>query len=148
LQGELVATYLRIAIINYEIGPDQDWLGPFQKAAAAMEDLVRRNPDIAALQSLHAGVYRPIGIPLRITRPAEALVTAAKACALWEDLVRAHRTAPGLLNDLAAWYTMLGHAHLVSGQLEDALRCHRRSCEIREKLVETNPTVPRYRGAL
>jgi tetratricopeptide (TPR) repeat protein len=148
LQGELVAAYLRLGIINYELGPDGDWLTPLRQGVDLMEDLLRKKPDVAALRSLATGVYRPIGLGLRIDWPDETRATAEKACALWEELVRAHPEAPGFQNDLAMWYIVLGKGYVDREQPEEALRCHLRACELREKLVAANPGVPRYRAAL
>src|SRR5262249_48286620 len=129
LQGELIAAHFRIAFINYEIGYDEDWLTPFQQGVALMEDLVRNKPDLAALPSVPAGIYRPVGISLRIERPDEARAAAEKACAVWEELVRTHPDVPGFQNDLATWYIVLGSARLLCEQPEEAMRCHLRSSE-------------------
>src|SRR5262249_29295303 len=50
--------------------------------------------------------------------------------------------------DLATWYIVLGKAYVDREQPEEALPCHLRACELREKLVAANPGVPRYRAAL
>jgi serine/threonine protein kinase/tetratricopeptide (TPR) repeat protein len=148
LQGELVAAHFRLSIINYELGPDGDWLTPFRQGVDLMEDLVRKKPGVAALRSLAAGVYRPIGLGLRIERPDEARAAAERACALWEELARAYPDARGFANDLATWYIILGSTYRDRQQPEEALRCHQRACELREQLVAADPGVPRYRAAL
>src|SRR5262245_53232465 len=52
LQAELVAACFRIPNMIYALGDEEDWLTPFEKGVAVMEDLMRKKPDLAALQTL------------------------------------------------------------------------------------------------
>src|SRR5262249_32205361 len=57
LQGELAATYMRIALITHDLGEQNDWLPAFQQAVAILETLLHRKTDPALLASLRKGIY-------------------------------------------------------------------------------------------
>jgi tetratricopeptide (TPR) repeat protein len=147
LRAELVAAHLRIANITHALG-SEDWLPPFQKGVAILEDLLRTRPDVTTLRSLQAGIYRPLGAIVTVRRPAETLRAFEKARALWEQLVGEHPTVAGFRSDLAAWHATLGFLHSLNEQPEEAARCCQRACDLREELMAANPGVPRYPAAL
>jgi eukaryotic-like serine/threonine-protein kinase len=95
LQAELVAACFRITNMIYALGAEEDWLTPFEKGVAVMEDLMRKQPDLEALRPLQAGIFRPMATYWPTPKPEETLRAFGKACALWEELVRAHPAIPG-----------------------------------------------------
>ena len=116
LRAELAAAYIRIANITFALGPEEDWLTPFQKAVAILEDLLREKPDVSALRSLQAGIYRPLAVIVTVRRPAETFRTFEKARALWGELVRDHPTVAGFRSDLAALHSVVGLMHSFNEQ--------------------------------
>jgi serine/threonine protein kinase len=149
LQAELVAAYFRITILSYDLGPEEDWLPPFEKGVAVMEDLLHRQPDLAALQSLQAG-FRWINTEntFHIRRPDDALRAFVKARTLWEGLVRAHPTVPGFQSDLAAFHLVIAVLHELAGQPAEAVRSYQEACGLWRRLIQANPGVAHFRPAL
>jgi serine/threonine protein kinase len=147
-QAELAVTYLRIAQLMHDLGPQEDWLPVFQKGVAVMEDLLPRAPDVSNVESFQTGIrWINTGVGFHVRRPDEALPTIEKARTIWEELVRRNPTVPGLRNDLAAFYVVLGILQ-ANEQPAVAERCHQRACDLWRELVRTNPQVPHYRSAL
>jgi serine/threonine protein kinase len=108
-QTELAAAHFRIAILGYELGPEDDWLASFETGVALVEDLLRRNPDRAALEPLHGG-FRWAGLAVwwQVSRPADAHKAFETARGLWQRLAREHPDVPGFRSDLAAFHLLLG----------------------------------------
>jgi serine/threonine protein kinase/Flp pilus assembly protein TadD len=149
LQAELVATYLRIAVILNQSGSREDWLPAFQKAVSQMEDLMGQRPDIETMRSLRSGVYRvnTSSFP-RFPDLDEALSTFERGCNVWERLVREHPTVPGFQNDLALAHFMRALLLFQKGRRAEVLGAHERSIALRQELVQTHPDRPDYRAAL
>jgi eukaryotic-like serine/threonine-protein kinase len=149
LQAELVATYLRIAVVINQSGSREDWLPAFQKAVSQMEDLMEQRPDIETMRSLRSGIYRvnTSSFP-RFSDLDEALSTFERGCNVWERLVREHPTVPGFQNDLALAHFMRALLLFQKGRPAEALGAHERSIALRQELVQTHPGRPDYRAAL
>src|SRR5262249_7030489 len=108
LQAELVAACFRITNMIYALGAEEDWLTPFQKGVDVMEALMRKKPDVAALKSLQAGIFRPMATYWPTPHPNETIRAFDRARAIWEELVRAHPNIPGFKSDLALFQGILG----------------------------------------
>ena len=50
-RAELAATYFRIAILTFEMGPEEDWVPAFKLGVSTLEELLRTNPDVSEIQS-------------------------------------------------------------------------------------------------
>jgi serine/threonine protein kinase/tetratricopeptide (TPR) repeat protein len=148
LRAELAAAYIRIANITYALSPDEDWLPPFLKSLDILQNLLRQKPNIAALESLQAGVYRPLGAFVSFRKTAESIRALEKACTLWEGLVAEHPTVAGFRSDLAAWQSRRGLMHSLEEQREEAARCYQKACDLREELLAANPDSPHSKAAL
>src|SRR5262245_54349308 len=148
VQAELAAAYLRIANLIYVLGPEEDWLSPVEEAVTALEKLLPKKPDLSALQSLQAGIIRPLAAGLRVRQPAETRRIVGRAVALWEDLVRAHPTVPGFQNDLAALHLIIAVCWERSQQHDEAVASYRKACGLWQKLVAANPEARHYRASL
>jgi serine/threonine protein kinase/tetratricopeptide (TPR) repeat protein len=148
VQAELVAACLRISNLIYVLGLEEDWLTPLQNGVAAMEDLMRKKPDVSALHGLQAGILRPLAVNPPMPRPDEARRTAERACVLWQELVRAHPRIPGFQNDLAVFHIVIGIAHLHSHRHAEAVISYRKAYDLVRQLVLANPRVQYYQAAL
>ncbi len=157
LQAELAATCLRIAILTFELGVEEDWVPWLEKGVAAVEGLLQGKCDVSALESLSSGQrWIETGFTLAVHDRDKTLRALDKAREVWEELVRRYPAVPGFQSDLAAFYNVLGalHDHSAVGGLrerseeEKAEAFYSRSCELRRKLVEANPGEPQYRACL
>jgi serine/threonine protein kinase/tetratricopeptide (TPR) repeat protein len=148
VQAELVAACMRISSLIYVLGSEEDWLTPFQNGVALMEDLMRKKPDVSALQSLQAGILRPLAVNLHMPQPEEARRAFAKACILWEQLVHRHPQINGFQNDLAVFHLVVGISHLRSHRHAEAIISYQKAYDLLHSLVLANPTAPHYRATL
>src|SRR5262249_14885434 len=101
LQAELASAYFRITNMIYALGTGEDTLAPFEKGVTIMEALMRKEPDLAALQSLQAGIFRPMATYSPTPKPVETVEALERARVIWEGLVAAHPSVPGFKSDLA-----------------------------------------------
>jgi serine/threonine protein kinase/tetratricopeptide (TPR) repeat protein len=149
VRAELVAAYLRIAVLIHDLARDGDWLPPVQKAVELMEDLLREGADTSTFRSLREGIYR-LNAPshMRFQDPQKTLDCLERGRALWEELVRREPSVPGFRNDLGIFLHVVAALELYAGRTEDSLRTYRRAVEVRRGLVREFPSVPHYRGAL
>jgi serine/threonine protein kinase/tetratricopeptide (TPR) repeat protein len=148
LQAELVAAYFRIAGLIYALGTGEDWLVPFEKGIAVMEELMRRKPDVAALQSLQGGLFRFTPTYLPMPKPAEVLRVCERGRAVWEELVRAHPGVPGF-NYVLSWFHFLpGEIRRRQGQYAEAARSLRRARDLCLDATAASPKVAHYRVGL
>jgi tetratricopeptide (TPR) repeat protein len=145
VQAELAAAYLRISMMVYVLGSDEDWVTPLEKGVAVMEDLMRQKPDVSSLHSLQAGVFRPLPVGTNYWKPAETRRICEKACAIWEGLVGDHPNVLGFQNDLAIFHVILG---ICQARLDDhaaAVRSQRLACDLWQRLITANPAAVHYR---
>jgi serine/threonine protein kinase len=146
LQGELVATYFRIAQLDHDLHSEEDWLPAAQKCVATLEDLLRKNPDISSLKSLQRGIRQfNSTTPFWAREPDETLRTMEKARDLWAQLVREHPTIPGFRHDLASHCHVIGNLLVVAERYDEAARSYRYACDLWYGL---DLSVVHYRAAL
>jgi serine/threonine protein kinase len=148
LQAELVAACFRITNMVYGLGMGEDWLAPFEQGVAVMEDLMGKVPDLAALRSLRAGIFRPMATYLPTPRPAEALRALEKSRAIWGALVRAHPDVPGFKSDLAFFQGMIGIIRIRQTQHAEAAQSLRHGCDLARQASAASPGTPHYRVML
>jgi serine/threonine protein kinase len=148
LQAELVAACFRISNMSYALGVDEDWLSPFEKGVAVMEDLVRKRPDATALSPLQPGIFRPTATYLPTPKPAETLHAFEKARAIWEDLVRANPNVPGFKSDLGFFHGMIGVVQLRHYQHAESARSFRQACDYMRQATVASPEALHYRVLL
>jgi serine/threonine protein kinase len=148
LQADLVAACFRITNMVYALGAEEDWLTPFEKGVAVMENLMRKKPDMAALQSLQGGIFRPMATYLPTPKPTETLRAFEKARAIWEDLVRAHPSSPGFKSDLVFFYGVIGIVQLRQSQHAEAAGSFCRARDLALQATASSPGVPHYRVLL
>jgi serine/threonine protein kinase len=131
LQGELVATYFRIAQLNHDLHAEEDWLPAAQKCVAILEDLLRRKPDASSLASLQGGIRRfNSTTPFWVRDLAGTLRTMEKARDLWGILVREYPDIPGFRHDLASHCHVIGNLHSGAGRFDEAVRSYKYACGI------------------
>jgi serine/threonine protein kinase len=155
LQAELAATYLRICLLTHTLDTEEDWLPAFQKGVALVENLLARQAGAPAVPSLERGIFWiNTGVGFHVQRPDECLRAFEKARDVWEELIRTN-PAPGLRNDLALFYLVIGMLHegppvgpAPAFHPEEAVPALRRSCDLLRQLIQTNPSVPYHRGML
>jgi serine/threonine protein kinase len=148
LQAELAAAYFRITNMIYALGTGEDTLTPFEKGVTVMEDLMRKKPDLAALESLQAGIFRPMATYSPTPKPAETLQALQRARAIWEDLVRAHPTVPGFKSDLACLHLVTGLVHMRQHRHAEAVPSFRQGRDLALQATASNPGMPHYRVLL
>jgi serine/threonine protein kinase len=149
VRAELVAAYLRIAVLLHDLARGGDWRLPVEKAVELMEDLVREGADSSSFASLRQGVYRlNASSHMHIQDPQKTLECLLRARSLWEGLVRREPSVPGFRNDLGIFLHVVAALQLHEGRMEQSLQTYRRAVDIRGGLVREFPTVPHYRGAL
>jgi serine/threonine protein kinase len=146
LQGELAATYLRIAQLDHDLHSEEDWLAPFQRCVAIVEDLLQKKADVSSLQGLRRGIRRfNSTTPFWVRQPEEALRTMEKARGLWEELVRQDPSAPGFAHDLAAVCHVIGNLLLGAERFDEAVRSYQSACDL---WCGMDPGAVHYRAAL
>jgi tetratricopeptide (TPR) repeat protein len=148
LQADLVAACFRVTNMIYALGTDEDWLTPFEKGVAVMEDLMRKKPDLEALQRLRAGIFRPMATYLPTPKPAETLRAFDRARALWEDLVRAHSAVPGFKSDLAFFHGITGMVQARQEHHAEAARSFQQTRDLLREATAASPEVTHYRVLL
>ena len=156
LQAELAATYLRICLLTHTLDTGEDWLPAFQKGVAIVEDRLAKGADVLGFQGLQRGIFwMNTGVGFHVRQPDECLRAFEKTRNVWEELIRANPTAPGLRNDLALFYLVIGM--LQEGRLvgigresrpAEAVPALQRSCDLLQQLIQTTPSVPYYRAML
>jgi tetratricopeptide (TPR) repeat protein len=107
------------------------------------------------MPSLERGIFWiNTGVGFHVQRTDECLRSFEKARDLWEKLIRTN-PAPGLRNDLALFYLVIGMLHegppvgpALVFHPEESVPALRRSCELLQQLIQTNSSVPNYRGML
>jgi tetratricopeptide (TPR) repeat protein len=149
LRAELAASYFRIGVLSHELGPDEDWLPPFQKCVALVEELLPESADASAFPGLRDGIYRMRAAgSLHVRQPEEALRTLQKACGLWQELARRDPTAPGFRNDLAIFHQVIGFMFEYAGLVAESLRSYEQAVPLWRQLTQEHPQVAHYRAAL
>jgi serine/threonine protein kinase len=148
LQAELVAACFRITNMIYALGAEEDWLTPFEKGVAVMEDLMRRQPDLDALRCLQAGIFRPAATYWPTPKPLETLRAFEKARDLWKELVRAYPTIPGFKSDLTLFLGIIGMVQARQYQHAEAARSFRQACDLARQAAAASPEVPHHRVLL
>jgi tetratricopeptide (TPR) repeat protein len=146
--AELAAANLRITSMAYAFGNNEDWLTAMERAAAAMEQLLRADARIPDSVSLRTGVVRPIAVAVPTPHPEEAIRIGTRYCAAWEELVRREPTVPGYRNDLAVGYMLQAVANLRRDEFTAAVASSRRRSELLAGLIAEHPEVPHYRYGL
>jgi serine/threonine protein kinase len=144
LRAELAVTYLRIGLLTHNFGSDHDWLPWFQKGIAVVEELVRSNAHAAAFRDMKTAIpWLNTSVGFHADRPAETLRTFQKARVLWEELVRVNPKVPGLRNDLALIYLVLGMLeHSWFDRPRGALPPLRKCCDLWQELSRAEPSAP------
>jgi serine/threonine protein kinase/tetratricopeptide (TPR) repeat protein len=146
LQGELAATYFRIAQLDHDLHSEEDWLVPFQRCVAIVEDLLQKQADVSSLQGLRRGIRRfNSTTPFWVRQPEEALRTMEKARGLWEKLVREDPSAPGFRHDLAAVCHVIGNLLMGAQRFDEAVHSYQYACDL---WYGMDPSVVHYRAAL
>jgi tetratricopeptide (TPR) repeat protein len=149
VQAELVAAYLRIAVLTHDLARGGDWRAPVEKAVELMDDLLRKGADPSTFRSLRQGVYRlNASSHMHIQDPQKTLDCFERARSLWEELLRREPSVPGFRNELGIFLHVIAALQLNAGRMEESLRTYRRGVEVRGGLVHEFPSVPHYRGAL
>jgi serine/threonine protein kinase/tetratricopeptide (TPR) repeat protein len=148
LQAEMVAACFRITNMIYALGEEEDWLTPFEQGVAVMEGLMRTRPDLPALQSLQAGIFRPMATYFPTPKPVDTLRAFNKACALWEELVRAHPTVPGFKSDLACFHGVIGVVQMRQLRHAEAAHSLRKACDLAREATALSPVTPHHRVLL
>jgi serine/threonine protein kinase/tetratricopeptide (TPR) repeat protein len=149
IQAELVAAYLRIAVLIHDLGRGGDWRPPVEKAVDLMQDLLRKGADPSAFRSLREGVYRYNATAIMyIHDPQKTFECLERGRTHWEELVRREPSVPGFRNDLGIFVHIVAALHLYADRPEAALQSYRRAVELRGGLVREFPSVPHYRAAL
>jgi tetratricopeptide (TPR) repeat protein len=119
------------------------------KGLALLDDLLRRKPDLAALQSLQGGLFRLNSAEFAHVRNEDAALHAVeKGRTLWEALAREHPTVPGFQNDLAVCDLMVGGLHAFAGRPADGLRFTQEAIDLWRELSQGNQSVAHYRAFL
>jgi serine/threonine protein kinase len=146
-QAELAAAHFRIAILGHDLGPEDDWLASFETGVALMEDLLRRNPDRAALEPLHGG-FRWAGLAAwwQVSRPADARKAFETARHLWQGLVRDHPDVPGFRADLAAFHLVLGVIRSSLYEHDAAVAEFRAAADLWRDVLAADPRPDRRTG--
>src|SRR5262249_18572490 len=107
--AELTATYLKIAILMYELGSGEEWVPFLEKGVEAMEALVATGPSLKDLRPLHAGaLWVNAGGRWHVGRSGNAHLAFQSASRHLERLARQYPEVPGFRNDLAVLYLGLG----------------------------------------
>jgi tetratricopeptide (TPR) repeat protein len=148
LHADLVAACFRITNMIYALADEEDWLTPFEKGVAVMEGLMRKGPDVAALQRLQGGIFRPMPTYLPTPKPAQTLRAFQKARALWEELVRAHPDIPGFKSDLAFFHGVIGLVQMRQDQHAEAAHSFRQARDLALQATASSPGIPHYRVLL
>jgi tetratricopeptide (TPR) repeat protein len=149
VRAELVAAYLRIAVLMHDLARGGDWRPPVERAVELMEDLLREGADSSTFASLRHGVYRlNASSHMHIQDPQKTLECLERARSLWEGLVRREPSVPGFRNDLGIFLHVVAALQLHAGRMEQSLQTYRRAVDVRGGLVREFPSVPHYRGAL
>jgi serine/threonine protein kinase len=148
-RAELAATYFRIAILTFEMGPEEDWVPAFKLGVSTLEELLRTNPDVSALQSLRSGFrWVNTSIHFHVRQADEALRQFEKARSLWQRLVREHPDVAGFKGDLAGVHLVLGILHGRRFHIEEAVRAYQAARALWHELIANDPTATRYPTAL
>jgi serine/threonine protein kinase/tetratricopeptide (TPR) repeat protein len=150
LQAELAAIHLRIAVLTHELSGEEDWLLAFEQGVALVEDLLARRPDVFASQAFETKLrWVNSGVGFHTDRPADTLRAFEKARSLWEQLLCDNPSSPGLQNDLAGFYLVIGMLHLHwNGRPAEAVHALEKSCDLLRRLAATNPRIGHYRATL
>jgi tetratricopeptide (TPR) repeat protein len=149
VQAELVAAYLRIAVLIHDVARGEDWRPPVEEAVELMENLLRKGADPSSFRSLRLGVYRlNASSHMHIQDAQKTLDCLERARSLWEELMRREPSVPGFRNDLGVFLHIIAALQMNRGHTEESLRTYRRTVEVRGGLVREFPSVPHYRGAL
>jgi tetratricopeptide (TPR) repeat protein len=148
LQAELVAGCFRITNMIYALGAEEDWLSPFEKGVAVMEDLMRKKPDVKTLRSLQGGIFRPMATYLPTPKPIETLRAFDKARVIWEELVRVHPSIAGFKSDLACFHGIIGIVQMRGQQPAEAARSFRQARDLVLGATASSPGTPHHRVLL
>jgi serine/threonine protein kinase/tetratricopeptide (TPR) repeat protein len=144
-QAELAATYFRIGILTFELGPEEDWVPAMKLGVDTLENLLRKKSALPTLKSLHAGFrWVNTGAPFHVRQSDEALRVFEKARLQWEHLVSQHPTVTGFQSDLAGVNLVLGVLQDSHFQIEDAVETYRDACLRWRRLIEINPEATHY----
>jgi serine/threonine protein kinase len=148
-RAELVATYFRIAILSYEIGPGEDWIAALEQGVEVMEEFRKQKPDLAAYGSLREGLrWINAGGKWHARDQDVAFRVFDRARRIWEELVAEYPEVPGFRNELATFHLALGAIHDARDHdYEAAVVGHARAAGLWRELIRTDPR-PDYRIAL
>jgi serine/threonine protein kinase len=146
--AELAAANLRVANLQWILGSQEDWLGPWERATEAMERLLRNGKDAPASPGLRAGVFQPMMGFLVVPRPEEVVRLLTRTCAAWEELVRREPTVAGFRFDLACAHVIRSACELRAGQYAAGFTSARRASELLIGLLRDRPRDCRYRMSL
>lgn len=145
MQAELVAAHFRIAQLSNAMGR-ADWLTSVRRGVEIAENLVSEDIDLSRNPSWRAGIIRlRQDETLAIVSSQEVLTLFRKAARIWEQFVQQNPDVPGLQNDLAVIYLVVG------AEEENPLIAYGnfgRAREILESLVGNYPDEPGYRFRL
>ena len=147
-RAELVATYLRIGVLLYELGPQEDWLAYLEKGVDEMDALLAAGPSLDDLRPLHDGaMWMNAGGRWHVRDEAASYRAFSRARDQWERLAAEHPGVRGFRNDLAVTYLALGVSR--EGRADHALAIanYERARELLVGLMRDDPS-PHYRCAL
>jgi serine/threonine-protein kinase len=153
LKAGLAAAQLRLAIIQRELGAEDQSEESLRRALALHESALRDRPGDPRLRAGMARCCANLGLlgldPVhpRIT-PDEALPLLERAIGLWDGLARDEPGNVDHLGELANAYNLVGVLHSHRGRMPESLRAQQAAIALRERLAAAHPDDPSFQNDL
>jgi len=141
MPAELVAAHFRIAQLGNAMHR-ADWLASFDRGVKIAEQLASENVDVSQNSTWRAGIITLRQNETLLDENAKVLPVFQKASKIWEMFVQRYPDVPGLQNDLATMYLVVGTAQDNPLAAYEAYKLAR---EVLEGLVRNHPAKVGYR---